>query len=227
MKPASSPETEPDFYAMEPCAEKSPDHHLDPKPAPQVIPLSPVCSGSSQTATVDDDEEEEKLQVDEAQEDEGQQEAPASFIMDGIALLPSLPLMETDPPIPVFSLTKTPCMSREPSFAAKAGAASAEADPPVPLFSIPSALCLSRGPSFGAEASAVVSLPSTPLAADMRTISFDPRDDWPDTTFFTHVPSVSDLFHEWTEDRATPSYGNPFPMDCDSEDEAVGLEMNL
>jgi hypothetical protein len=221
MKPASSPETEPDFYAMEPCADKYPDHG-NRMPAPQVIPSSPVRSSSSHADRKQEDDDDDEQEAEEEIEVAEQQEESTSFIMES-----SLALMETDPPIPMFQLNKTPCMSREPSFTAKA--LSVETDPPIPVFSITKAKGMSREPSFlVGVASAVVSLPSTPLAADMRTISFDPYDGWSDTIFFSNVPSVSDLFHEWTEDRATTSSdGNLFAMDCDSEGEAVGLEMNL
>jgi hypothetical protein len=106
MKPASSPDTEPNFYVMEPCSEKKWADH-PPKPLPQVIPSSPVGGSSSSNSSSSSSQ----FEVDDQEEEE----ESAPFVAYG-STMPSLSLMETDPPVPSFSLSKALSLSRNSSF---------------------------------------------------------------------------------------------------------------
>jgi hypothetical protein len=178
MKAASSPETEPDFYAMEPC-KIEPSSPRSPPREPQVARSLSLSSRGSQSSSMDEDDE---------------------SLVVGVTALPMFPVLESEPPVPTSSVTKKTSLSRNYSFA---------------------------------EASAVVSLPSTPEAPGMKTVSFDQRDDWPESIFFTHISSVSDLYDQWKGESPIPDCGEEFPMDTDPvvleslSCEHVGLEMDI
>ena len=164
MKAASSPETEPDFYAMEPC-------DVEPLP-PLSFPLEPqvtrslsLSSRGSKSISMDDEDESGSLVV-------------------GVTAMPVFPGLESDPPVPTFSFATKTSLSRDYSFA---------------------------------EASAVVSLPSTPEASGMKTVSFDQRDDWPESVFFTRISSVSDLYDQWKCESPIPGCEEGISMDSDPE----------
>jgi hypothetical protein len=180
MKAASSPETEPDFYAMEPCKIEP----SSPRPLPwesQVTRSPSLSSRGSQSNSMDEDDESGSLVV-------------------GVTALPVFPVLDSDPPVPTSSVAKKSSLSRNYSFA---------------------------------EASAVVSLPSTPEATGMKTVSFDQRDDWPESIFFTHISSVSDLYDQWKGESLIQDCGEELPMDADPTGleslscEHVGLEMDI
>jgi hypothetical protein len=182
MKAASSPETEPDFYSMEPCKVEP----LTPRSipwGPQVTRSLSLSSRGSQSATESLDEDDE-----------------SGSLVVGVTALPIFPALESDPPVPTFPVSKKASISRDYSFA---------------------------------EASAVVSLPSTPESSGMKTILFDQRDDWPESIFFTHISSVSDLYDQWKGESPIPDCGEEFPMESDPavleslSCEQVGLEMGI
>jgi hypothetical protein len=183
MKAASSPETEPDFYSMEPCKVEPLTQRSIPW-EPQVTRSLSLSSRGSQSVTESLDEDDDE----------------SGSLVVGVTALPIFPALESDPRVPTFPVSKKASISRDYSFE---------------------------------EASAIVSLPSTPESSGMKTVSFDQRDDWPESIFFTHISSVSDLYDQWKGESTIPDSGEEFAMDSDPAAleslscEQVGLEMGI